>query len=251
MMGIYKITNPKGKIYIGKTKHFEKRVQQYKNLTLKNQRKLFYSFQKYGYINHKFELIEECLYEDLEKREIFWIKELNCVEEGLNLTYGGDGGKYLSSYSKELRRINSMKNIYQYDLEGNFIKEWEGASDAIKSIGYGNGNNINDCARGKYFQTYGYRWKYKKSINNPKEKLPPIEKKDYGKDYHLFINNKDIGVFDKLNDMSKYGITMHIINKCFKSNDNKCLIRKKTGEYIEYKIIKIFTKEKLLIQKSK
>lgn len=239
---IYKITSPSEKIYIGKTKHFEKRIKQYKNLKSKDQRKLFYSFQKYGYINHKFEIIEECLIEELNEKEIYWIKELKTVENGLNLTYGGDGGKYLSSDSEELRRINSMKNIYQYDLEGNFIREWEGASDAIKSIGYGKGNNINDCARGKYFQTYGYRWKYKKDIKCSKEKLPPIEKKDYGKDYHLFINDIDIGVFDKFENLINLGVNIHIIHKCSKSYNNECLIRKKTGELIKYKIIKILTK---------
>lgn len=161
MVGIYKITNPKGKVYIGKSKNIEKRFKFYKNIeNCKQQRKLYYSLLKYGYNNHKFEIIEECPTEHLNEKEIYWIKRMNCIYVGLNLTEGGDGGK-LSKESEELRRINSMKSIIQYDLQGNLIKEHRGASEAARFLGKGNGNNINDCARGKYKTTYGFIWEYK------------------------------------------------------------------------------------------
>jgi hypothetical protein len=54
-----------------------------------------------------------------------------------------------------------MKPILQYDLKGNFLREFKGASEAIKFIGKRNSNNINDCARGKYMSTYGFIWVYK------------------------------------------------------------------------------------------
>jgi len=80
----------------------------------------------------------------------------------------------------ENRIYNSNTSLIQYDLEGNFIREWTSASYAIKYIGYGKGNNINDCARGKYHQTYGYRWKYKKDIKDINMQLPPIKEKTRG-----------------------------------------------------------------------
>ena len=58
--GIYKITNPKGAIYIGSSKHIEKRFAQYKNLRSNEQHKLRNSINKYGYENHNFEILEEC-----------------------------------------------------------------------------------------------------------------------------------------------------------------------------------------------
>ena len=49
--------------------------------------------------------------------------------------------------------------ILQYDLNGNFIKEWEGIIDAAKQ--YGKSTNISRCCQGKLKEVYGYIWKYK------------------------------------------------------------------------------------------
>lgn len=93
---IYKITNPKGKIYVGQTIDFAKRVKRYRWLTAKKQRMLHFSFLKYGVDAHKFEIIEDnILPENLNEREIFWIKELNSFykenrEFGMNLNRGGN-----------------------------------------------------------------------------------------------------------------------------------------------------------------
>jgi group I intron endonuclease len=160
MIGIYKIINPKDKVYIGKSKNIEKRFKYYKRLDCKSQIKIYNSLAKYGPENHTFKIIEECSISQLDEKEIYWINLFNSIKYGLNLTEGGDGGKR-SKESEELRRSNSMKPILQYDLEGNFIKEWKGASDAIKQFEKGNANNINDCARGKYLSTYGFIWVYK------------------------------------------------------------------------------------------
>jgi hypothetical protein len=49
--------------------------------------------------------------------------------------------------------------ILQYDLNGNFIKEWEGIIDAVKQ--YGTSTNITKCCQGKLKEVCGYIWKYK------------------------------------------------------------------------------------------
>jgi group I intron endonuclease len=235
MICIYKIISPIDKIYIGKTKNFKNRKKQYKYLNSKNQRKLFYSFQKYGIENHKFEIIEECTLEQLNEKEIYWIKQLNCIEKGLNLTYGGDGGK-ISYESEELRRLNSMKPIYQYSLEGDFIKEWKGATEAAKYLGFNNSNNINDCSRGKYQSTYGYRWKYKTDIKNIKEKLDPILTHIPKTKFHLYINDIFIKEFKSWKDIKLYGITTYNIINCLQSSNNEfCNLKNKKT----YKIFKI------------
>jgi len=59
MIGIYKIINPFGKIYIGQSVNIEKRFKTYKALS-KNvigQTKLYRSLKKYGAENHKFEIL--------------------------------------------------------------------------------------------------------------------------------------------------------------------------------------------------
>ncbi len=197
MIGIYKFTNPKGKVYIGKSKHIEVRKEDYKSEKIYQQRKIYYSIKKYGLENHEFEIIEECSIDQLDEREIYWIKQYNSVEEGLNLTYGGDGGRK-SKESLELFRLNIMKPILQYDLEGNFIKEYRGASEAIEDIGYGQANNINDCARGKYKSTYGFRWIYKekdKEIIYNIGNLPPtsLENMKWTEERRIKTHNSRIG----------------------------------------------------------
>jgi group I intron endonuclease len=96
MIGIYKITNPKGKSYIGQSRDIEHRFYYYKLSTnwIKEQRKLYYSFIKYGQENHQFEIIEECTEDVINEREIYWINFYNSVQEGLNLKYGGIGGRH-------------------------------------------------------------------------------------------------------------------------------------------------------------
>ena len=59
MIGIYKITNPNNKVYIGQSRNIRRRFSAYKRLECKKQVKLFNSLNKYGVINHKFEVIIE------------------------------------------------------------------------------------------------------------------------------------------------------------------------------------------------
>jgi group I intron endonuclease len=75
MIGIYKITNPKGKIYIGQSINIEsrKRIYQYYE-SYKNSigPKIYNSINKHEWKNHSHEIIEECTIEQLNEREIYW-----------------------------------------------------------------------------------------------------------------------------------------------------------------------------------
>ena len=65
--------------------------------------------------------------------------------------------------SKEhCKNISKTKSIpiLQYDLEGNFIKEWESGRLAAKSLNLNQGC-INDAVRGKLKKSGGYIWKLK------------------------------------------------------------------------------------------
>ena len=71
-IGIYKITSPSGKIYIGQSINIIKRFKNYKCLSCKDQPIIYNSFKKHGVENHIFEIIEECTIEQLDEREIYW-----------------------------------------------------------------------------------------------------------------------------------------------------------------------------------
>jgi group I intron endonuclease len=104
--GIYKITNPNGKEYVGKSKDIEYRFMQYAILDKRVIGiKLYNSLCKYSWDYHIFEIIEECSEDQLNEREIHWIKQCNSVKDGLNIKHGGEGGNW-SDESKLKASIN-------------------------------------------------------------------------------------------------------------------------------------------------
>jgi len=74
-------------------------------------------------------------------------------------------GKNHTSESKEQSRLNNLgknnKIVLQYDLEDNFIKEWESQTSAAFFLNKKTGAAIGECVKGKRNKIYGFRWKYK------------------------------------------------------------------------------------------
>lgn len=110
---IYKITNPKGKIYIGCTIDFKRRLSEYRRLSISSQVKLYNSLIKYKFDNHMFEVIEECDESILHEREIYWIKYFNCIEEGLNIRLGNRTGALMDSTKQKISKaLKGRKNTW-------------------------------------------------------------------------------------------------------------------------------------------
>jgi group I intron endonuclease len=89
MIGIYKITNPKGKIYIGQSTNIEERWEKGHKYNSGSGKKLKNSLNKYGWENHKKEILEECVVEHLSERETYWIEYYDSYKKGLNSTSKG------------------------------------------------------------------------------------------------------------------------------------------------------------------
>lgn len=88
MIGIYKITNEiSGKTYIGQSINISRRLNQHKRHIGKNP--MYEDMEKYGLENFSFEVIEECSIDELDDKEIYWIKQYNSFENGYNMTLGG------------------------------------------------------------------------------------------------------------------------------------------------------------------
>jgi hypothetical protein len=62
------------------------------------------------------------------------------------------------------RKISNSKPISQYDLKGNFIKEWISATEAALFL-KGNSNNIQNNCKNRCKTAYGFIWKYKINYN--------------------------------------------------------------------------------------
>jgi group I intron endonuclease len=103
MIGIYKITSPSGKIYIGQTTNFSKRKNYYKNGAKPYQVRIYNSLEKYGYDAHTIEFIEQCLVDNLNERERYWQDFYDVIGKyGLNcrLTETKDKSGFISEESK-------------------------------------------------------------------------------------------------------------------------------------------------------
>lgn len=84
MTGIYKITNPSKKVYIGQSVNIEKRFISYKKLRCKAQIALYRSLVKYGVENHVFEILCECEVSELNKKERYYQDLYSVLDNGLN-----------------------------------------------------------------------------------------------------------------------------------------------------------------------
>jgi group I intron endonuclease len=106
MIGIYKITSPTGKIYIGQSIDINRRKLEHKYSPTKG--KLKNSFQSHGFENHTFEILEECEIEKLNELERFYQDQFDVLgENGLNhtLTKTTDKKMVHSEETKEKLRI--------------------------------------------------------------------------------------------------------------------------------------------------
>lgn len=149
--GIYKITNiVLNKSYIGQSIHIEKRWKEHQ--WGKGSADLYADFQKYGIENFTFEILETCSKEELLLREKHWIAFYNTFEDGYNLNDGGDNSRFAVAQTK--------RAIYCYDLNGNFIAEYESLSEAQRETGISN-TNISRAARNGG-RTLQFMWSYDK-----------------------------------------------------------------------------------------
>lgn len=146
LVGIYKITSPTGKVYIGQSSDITKRIRDYKNVKI-GQRKLYYSIKKYGYENHIFEILitfpENVYQEVLDHYEIAYIKQYR--DNGfqlLNIKEGGKGGKHSEETKKKISEIQTGKKL-SYETK----KRMSNARKGEKHWNYGKKMSIESIER--------------------------------------------------------------------------------------------------------
>jgi len=123
MIGIYKITNPNNRIYIGQSINIERRFIEYKK-PIKSQPKLYNSLLKHGVENHTFEIIENCNVELLNERERYWQDFYNVLSKnGMNcvLTKSTDKIGFFSIETRLKMSISNKKRI-RSEEEKNMLK---------------------------------------------------------------------------------------------------------------------------------
>lgn len=115
MIGIYKITSPSGKVYIGQSTDIEKRWKTYFNYRAVHQKKLHNSLKKYGAENHTFTVVQECEEEQLNALERYWQEYYDVLgKNGLNLKLtSGDGfnAKLSKETIEKIRKAHKGKKL--------------------------------------------------------------------------------------------------------------------------------------------
>lgn len=123
--GIYKITFPNGKSYIGQSCNLKRRLSDYKHLRCKKQPAIYKALLEFGVDSVTIDIVEqfetdEDLTSKLNVLEIKYIKEYNTLyPNGYNLTTGGD--KFTQAQdvriSAKVSKLKKYYDCYIYYLE--------------------------------------------------------------------------------------------------------------------------------------
>lgn len=207
---VYKHTSPLGKVYIGITKR-KPEYRWNKGKGYRKDQLLFYrAIKKYGWDNFTHEILYTRLSEkDAKNIEISLIRQYKSLGMSYNITDGGDGGRGLHNKRKKMsdetklkmsksrkgllagnknpmygrhetnpaygkfgKEHPASKKVYQYDLLGNFIKEWDCLSDVQRHLNI-LVTHITACCNGRQKTAGGYIWKreFNERLKLDREKL--------------------------------------------------------------------------------
>lgn len=146
--GIYKITSPSGKIYIGQSKDCLFRKTEYSRVRCKQQAKLYQSLLKYSWEAHVFEIIYECKKEELNNWEKYYVdffKTFN-TKHGLNLR---DGGGNHATFSEETKKKMGDKSRGRIKSEETKRKQGRKVTGQGNGM-YGKGDKLRGEKNGRY-----------------------------------------------------------------------------------------------------
>jgi len=186
--GIYKITSPTGRIYIGEAKNLKNRCAYYLNPNrVKGQRAIYRSLIKYLPENHKIEIIELCDIDTLLERERYYQEFYNSVENGLNCFLTSTKSKKMV-WSKET--IDKMSENQKGEKNTFYGKKH--TEESLKKISNSSKESNNPNYGGK-LQTEDY---IKKQIeSNSKKHIKVVD--TFTDDVLFFKNSKECAL--KLN----------------------------------------------------
>lgn len=149
VVGVYLITSPVGKKYIGSSINIKQRFAQYRNLGCKKQQKLFASLNKYGVNNHCFEILYQCTQEELYKWERFFGEQFDVINSGLNFALPSfKDAPAIVSKETRLKQSKARKGLKISEISKikmSESKKGKKHSDATK-------RKMGDIRRGKKFK---------------------------------------------------------------------------------------------------
>lgn len=145
------------------------------------------AIEKYGWENFDHIILYEGLSEqEAINKEMELIQKYNTTDpkNGYNISEGGDVSTYC-----HLNNHLSVK-VYQYSIDGYFIKEFPSMREAERETGIDN-SFICACCKGRVAYSKNYRWSYTKV-----DRLPPLDKKEYLYEHCQKPQEKEVFQYD-------------------------------------------------------
>jgi hypothetical protein len=90
-----------------------------------------------------------------------WCDKVSKANKGRKILWANKIGD--AHRGKPKNYLSKHKPILQFDLEMNFINEYQSAQEAGRHLSK-SGNSIADCAAGRQKTAYGFKWKYKHKV---------------------------------------------------------------------------------------
>lgn len=111
-------------------------------------------------------------------------------------------------YNKDFTFISSIGHkTYQYDLDGNYLAEYNSISDIEKLLGIGS-SNISNVVVNKRNQAGGYMWR-----NYKEDKINPYTKDIFRKEVHMYTKDGEyIASYRSAREIK--GFKYKVISKC-------------------------------------
>lgn len=176
---IYKVTNKVNKkIYIGQTvSTLTRRKSDHirRAFSDKCDNTYFYkAILKYGVDMFEWEVLCECMDDDLNSLERYYIEVFNSTDPtlGYNTLPGGNAydnycARKRKSMSQKIRfksieerkKVGNGKPIIQYDVFGEIVKIWNSQQEAASVLGI-SACNISGCCNGLYKTSGGFLWRF-------------------------------------------------------------------------------------------
>lgn len=173
--GAYAIISPTRKVYIGVAKSLYVRKAKYKTLKCESQPVIYRSIKKYGWENHEFIELESfekgATKEKLNELEIFYFwyfkslgfSLMNVKSPGYNGDHSEETKKKMSLNSPRRGKFGGLspvaKKVSQFSYTGKFIRDWDCAITASKTLKI-NHSHIIQCCKGRFFSIGGFLWAY-------------------------------------------------------------------------------------------
>ena len=188
MIGIYKITSPSKKVYIGQSTSIKKRFQGYKRMNCEKQPKLFNSLKKYGYDKHKFEILCECSIEELNEKERYYQDLYSVLNgKGLNCVLTKSSDRYVV-ISKETRLKISIASKGRKHSEE--TKKKQSLAQIGKIVSIETKGKLSIATKNQSIET-----KIKRAISNTGKKRTQYSKDIMNAKKRALILNLETGIF--------------------------------------------------------